>query len=80
MPDNRQQYRGAVGSFNNRFNYNNIYNGVFGRKPNVSSISSVYFAILINFCTFLAVVSLCLIVIFRENIKAINLLAKKLSN
>ena len=68
MPVNLQQYRGAVGAFNSRFNHNNIQNSVFHRKPNVSSISSVYFAILINFCTFLSVISFCLIVIFRKNI------------
>ena len=75
---NLQQYRGAVGAFNNRFNYNNIHNSVFDRNPNVSSIASVCFAILINFCTFLWVVSLCLIVLFGKNIKTINLLAIKI--
>ena len=78
MPVNLQRYRGAVGAFNNRFSYNNIHNSVFDRNPNVSSIASVYFAILINFCTFLPVVSLCLIVLLRKNIKTMNLLAIKI--
>ena len=77
MPVNLQQYRGAVGAFNSRFNHNNIQNSVFHRKPNVSSIASAYFAILINFCTFVSVISFYLIVAFRTNIKAINLLATK---
>ena len=78
MPVNLQQHRRAVGAFNNRFNYNNIHKSVFDRNPNVSSIASVYFAILINFCTFLPVVSLCLIVLLRKNIKTMNLLAIKI--
>ena len=57
MSVNLQQYRGAVEAFNNRFNYNNIHNSVFERNPNVSSIASVYFAILINFCAFLPFLS-----------------------
>ena len=78
MPVNLQQYRGAVGAFNSRFNHNNIQNSVFHRKPNVSSIDSAYFAVLINFCTFLSVRSFCLIVVFRTNIKTINSLATKI--
>ena len=78
MPVNLQQYRGAIGAFNSRCNYNNIHNSVFNINPNVSSIASVYFAILINFCTFLPVVSLCLIVLLRKNIKTMNLLAIKI--
>ena len=78
MPVKLQQYRGAVGAFNSRFNHDNLQNSVFHRKPNVSSIASAYFAILINFCTFLSVISFCLIVVFRKNIKTINLLAPKI--
>ena len=78
MPVNLQQDRGALGAFNSRFNHNNIQNSVFHRKPNVSSIASAYFAILINFCTFLSGISFCLIVVFRKNIKTINLLATKI--
>ena len=78
MPVNLQQYRGVVGAFNSRFNYNNIQNSVFHRKPNVSSIASAYVAILINFCMFLSVISFCLIVVFRKNTKTINLLAIKI--
>ena len=78
MPGNLQQYRGAVGAFNSRFNNNNIDNSVFNRNLNVSSIAGVYFAILINFCTSLPVVSFCLIVLFRKNNKTINLLANKI--
>ena len=78
MPVNPERYGGAVGAFNNRFNYNNIHNSVFDRNPNVSAIASAYFAILINFCTFLPVVSSCLIVLFRKNIRTINLLAIKI--
>ena len=77
MPVNLQQYRGAVRAFNSCFNHNNIQNSVFHRKSNVSSIGSPYFAILINFCTFLSVTSFCLIVVFRKNIKTINLFATK---
>ena len=78
MPVNLQQYRGAVGAFNSRFNLSNIQNSIFQRKPNVSSIASAYFAIFINFCTFLSVISFSLIVVFRKNIKTINLLAIKI--
>ena len=78
MPVNPEKYGGAVGAFNNRFNYNNIHNSVFDRNPNVSAIASAYFAILINFCTFLPVVRSCLIVLFRKNIRTINLLAIKI--
>ena len=78
MPVNLQQYRGAVGAFNSCFNYNKIHNNVFNRNPNVSSVASVYFAILINFCTSLPVVRSCLIVLFRKNNKTINLLANKI--
>ena len=78
MPVNLQQYRGAVGAFKSRFNHNSIQNSVFHRKPNVSSIASAYLAILINFCTFLSVISVCLIVVYRKNIKTINLLATKI--
>ena len=78
MPVNLQQYRGAVRAFNSRFNHNNIQNSVFRRKPNVSSIPSVYFAIFINFSTFLSVISFSLIVLFEKNIKTINLLATKI--
>ena len=77
MPVNLQQYRGAVGAFNSRFNHNNIQNSAFHRKLNVSSIASAYVAIRINFCTFLSVISFCLIVVFRKNIKTISLLATK---
>ena len=73
-----QQYRGAVGVFNSRFHHNNIQNSVFHRKPNVSWIASAYFTIPINFCMFLSVISFCLIVLFRKNIKTINLLATKI--
>ena len=52
MSVNLQQYRGALGAFNSRFNHNN---SVFHTKPNVSSIASAYFAIFENFCTFLSV-------------------------
>ena len=72
MPVSLQQYRGAVGAFNSRFNHNKIQNSVFHRKRNVSSIASAYFAILINFCTFLSVISFCLTVVLRKNIKIIN--------
>ena len=75
---NLQQYRGAVGALNSRFNYFNIRNSVFNRNPNVSLIASVYFAILIHFCTSLPVVSFCLIVLFRKNNETINLLANKI--
>ena len=80
MPVNLQQYRGAVGTINSRFNYNNIQNSAFHRKHNVSSIASAYclVTILINFYMFLSVVSFCLIVLFRRNIKTINLLATKI--
>ena len=78
MPVNLQQYRGAVGAFNSRFNHNNMHSSVFDRNPNVSSIASVYFAIVINFCTFLSVISFCVIVLFMKNIKNINLLATKI--
>ena len=78
MPVNLQQYRGAVATFNSRFSHNNIQNSAFHRKPNVSSIASACSAILINFCTFLSVISICLIVLFRKNIKTINLLATKI--
>ena len=78
MPVNLQQHRRAVGAFNNRFNYNNIHKSVFDRNPNVSSIASVYFAILINFCTSLPIVCFCLIVLFRKNNKTINLLVNKI--
>ena len=77
MPVNLQQYRGAVEVFNNRFNHNNINKSVFHRKP-VSSIASAYFAMLINLCTLLSVISFCLVVLFRNNIKTINLLATKI--
>ena len=77
MPVNLQQYRGAVGAFNSRFNHSNIHNSVFHGKGNVLSIASVYFAILINVCTFLLVISFCLIVLFWKNVKTINLLATK---
>ena len=77
MPVNSQQCRGAVGTFNSPFNHNNILNSVFRRKPNASSIACAYFAILINFCTFPLVISFYLIVLFRKNIKTINLLATK---
>ena len=78
MPVNLQEYRGAVGAFNSHFNHNNIQNSVFHRKPNVLSIASAYFAILVNFCTFLLVISFYLVVVFRKNIKTINLLATNL--
>ena len=78
MPVNLQQYRGTVGAFNVRFNHNNIQNSVFHRKPNVSSIASACFTILINFCMFLSTISFCLIVLFRKNVKNINLLATKI--
>ena len=65
MPVNLQQYRGAVEVFNNRFNHNNINKSVFHRKP-VSSIASAYFAMLINLCTLLSVISFCLVVLFRN--------------
>ena len=78
MPVNLQQYRGAVGAFKSCFNHNNTQNSVFHRKPNVSSIASAYFAIRINVCTFLSVISFCLTVAFRKNIKTINLLATKI--
>ena len=80
MPVNLQQYRGAVGTINSRLNYNNIQNIAFHRKPNVLSIASAYclVTILINFYMFLSVVSFCLIVLFRRNIKTINLLATKI--
>ena len=78
MPVNLQQYRGVVGAFNSRFNHSNIQNSVFHRKPNVSSIASAYLAILITFCTFLSVISFCLIVVFRKDINTINLLATKI--
>ena len=78
MPLNLQQYRGAVLAFNSRFNHNNIQNSGFHRRPIVSSIATAYFALLINFCTFLSVISFCLIVVFRKNIKTINLLATKI--
>ena len=76
MSVNLQQCRGAVGAFNSRFNHNNMHNSVFDRNPNVLKIASAYFAI--NFCTFLSVISFCLIVLFRTNIKTINLLATKI--
>ena len=75
MPVNLQQYRGVVGAFNSCFNHNNIQNSIFHRKPNVSSITSAYFTILINFCIFL---SFYLIVLFRKKIKTINLLDTKI--
>ena len=78
MPVNLQQYRGAIGAFNSRCNYNNIHNSVFNINPNVSSITSVYFAILVNFCTSLPIVCFCLIVLFRKNNKTINLLVNKI--
>ena len=78
MPVNLQQYSGAVGAFNSCFNHNNIQNRVFHRKSNVSSIASAYFTIPINFSMFLSVISFCLIVLFRKNIKTINLLATKI--
>ena len=78
MPVNLQQHRGVVGPFNSRFNYNNIHNSVFNRNPNAPSIDSVYFAIFINICTSLPVVSFCLIVLFMKNNKTINLLATKI--
>ena len=77
MTVNIQQYKRVVGAFNSRFNYN-IQNSVFHRKPNVSSIASAYFAIHIDFCMFLSVISFCLIVDFRKNIKTINLLATRI--
>ena len=78
MPVNLQQYRGAAGAFNSCCNLNNIHNSVFHRKPNISSIANACFAILINFCTFLLVLKcICLIVLFRENIKTTNLMATK---
>ena len=40
--------RGAVGAFNSGFNYNNVHNSVFRRKPNGLSKASAYFAILFN--------------------------------
>ena len=73
IPVNLQQYRGAVGAFISRFNYNNIRNSIFHREPNVSSIANAYFAMLIIFCKFLSVIGFCLIVLFRKNIKNINL-------
>ena len=72
MPVNVQQYRGAVEVFNNRFNHNNVNKSVFHRKP-VSSIASAYFAMLINLRTLLSLISFCLVVLFRNNIKTINL-------
>ena len=75
---NLQQYRGAIGAFNSRFNCNNIHNSVFNINPNVSSITSLYFAILINFCTSLPIACFCLIVLFRKNNKTINLLVNKI--
>ena len=77
MPFNLQQYRGAVGAFNNRFNYNNIHNRVLDRNPNVSLIANVYFAILRKFCTFLPAVGF-FDGLFRKNIKTISLLAIKI--
>ena len=55
-----------------------MHNSDFHRKPNVSSIASAYFTILINFRTSLSVISFCLIFLFRKNIKTINLLATKI--
>ena len=78
MPVNLQQYRGAIGAFNSRCNYNKIHNSVFNINPNVSSIASLYFAILINFCTSLPIACFCLIVLFRKNNKTINLLVNKI--
>ena len=79
IPASLQQYRVAAGAFNSRFNHINMHNIVSHRKPNVSSITSAYFAIIINFCTFLSVFkSFCLIAFFRKNIKTINLLATKI--
>ena len=75
---NLQQYRGAAEAFNSCFNYFNIHNSVFNRNPNVSLIASVYFAILINFCTSLPVVSFCLNLLSRKNNETINLLANKI--
>ena len=67
-----------VGAFNCCFNFNNVDNSVFNRNLNVSSIGSVYFAILIDFCMFLLFVNFCLIILFRKNNKTINLLANKI--
>ena len=78
MPVNLQQYRGMVGAFNSRYNYNNIHNTAFNINPNVSSIASVYFAILKNFCTSLPIVCFCLIVLVRKNNKTVNLLVIKI--
>ena len=66
MPVNLQQYRGAVGAFNICFNRNNIQNSIFHRKPYVSSIASAYFAIRINFYTFLSVIKFLFDCPFQE--------------
>ena len=78
MPVNLQQYRGPVVACNWCFNRNKTHSSAFHRKSNVSSITSAYLSILINFCTFLSIISFCLIVLFRKNIKTINLLATKI--
>ena len=79
MPVNLQQYRGAVGAFNSRFNHNNIHKSGFHRKPNALSLAGTYLAILIISSSFLSVIiGFCLIVLFRKNIKTVNLLVTKI--
>lgn len=67
----------VLGDFNSRFKHNNIRQSVSHRKPNVSSIASAYFAMLINLRTLLSFISFYLVVLFRNNIKTINLWATK---
>ena len=78
MSVNLQQYRGAAGAFNICFNHNNINKNVFHIKPNALSIASAYFAIPIIFFTFLSILkNFFFIILFRKNIKTINLMTAK---
>ena len=75
MPVNLAQYRRAVGAFNSRLHYKNIYINISIRKLGVLPIASAFLSILLTFSMFLLFSkSFCFTILLKKNIKIMNIL------